>query len=126
MVKYIGIVVLGSILLIGCRSQKKMLQVTLVKEINEQMLRYTFISSEIVGDSLMVKLQYGGGCVKLHEFGLVRTASTTSGEVNIYLLHKTLTDTCTSLIGTELSYGISSLLNDKTITSIKLNGERNC
>jgi hypothetical protein len=122
--KIIIALTLALLLSLGCSSRKKIVQVPVVKEIDSKMLKYTFISSDIVGDSLKVKLQYGGGCVKPHQFALVRTASSTPGEVAIYLLHKTLTDRCKALVRAELSYGISSLLQDKSITSIKLNGEK--
>jgi hypothetical protein len=124
MVKTVTLLLAILLVLAACHGRKKIAQVPIVKEIDTKMLKYTFISSEIQGDSLNVKLQYGGGCVKPHEFKLVRTASTLPGEVNLYLLHTTLTDKCKALVRTELNFAINTLIQDTSINSIKLNGEK--
>ena len=106
----------------SCTGRK--LAIPMVKEVDRAELKYTFISSEIVGDSLEVKLQYGGGCIKPHLFDLVQTASTEQGEVVLWLLHKTLDDKCRALVKTEVKFDISSVLGKEGVTSIKLNGEK--
>ena len=115
---------LAGVILVSCAGKKKVMQVPLVNEIDQKMLKYTFISSGIVEDSLQVKVQYGGGCVRPHEFLLVQTKSDSVGQANIYLLHTTLNDRCRALVRAERSFSISSLLQDSAITSIVLNGEK--
>ncbi len=103
-------------------SSKKYIAVPLAKEVNKQELKYTFISSNVVGDSLNVKVQYGGGCIRPHIFNVMQTPRIKPNEVNIWLLHKTLDDRCKALVRVEHNFDIAPLLQDSTVTSIKLNG----
>ena len=98
--------------------------VPFVKEIDRSELKYTFISSEIIGDSLVAKVQYGGGCIKPHLFDLVQTSKDDRGTVYLWLLHKTTDDKCRALVRISRSYDISTILKDSTVTSIKLNGDK--
>ncbi len=118
-------IVLFSILcfaIISC--SKKIIGVPFVKEIDRTELKYTFISSEIVGDSLIAKVQYGGGCIRPHIFDLVQTSKDDDGGVYLWLLHKTTDDKCRALVRVSRSYDISSILSDTSVTSIKLNGDK--
>lgn len=124
MVKKITIVALVLIALVSCKARKKVIEVPLQKEVDRKDLSYTFISSDIVGDTLVAKLQYGGGCVKPHQFALVQTPRVKADEVNIYLLHTTYDDRCKALVRTEQKFSIATLLKDSSVKSIKLNGEK--
>lgn len=124
MVKIRIVALLFVAMLFGCSLQKKIMEVPLVLEVDKKDLSYTFISSEIVGDTLVAKLQYGGGCVKPHQFSLVQTPRVEKGEVNIWLKHTTYDDKCKALVRTEQKFSIATLLKDATISSIKLNGEK--
>jgi hypothetical protein len=124
MVKYSIAAIFCLIVWAGCGIHKKVMEVPLVPLVEKKDLSYTFISSEIVGDTLVAKLQYGGGCVKPHQFSLVQTPRVEKGEVNIWLKHTTYDDKCKALVRTEQKFSIASLLKDATITSIKLNGEK--
>ncbi|MEY2923890.1 MAG: hypothetical protein RLZZ337_430 [Bacteroidota bacterium] len=124
MVKKITLIAMVILVLTSCKARKKTIEVPTQKEIDKKDLSYTFISSEIVGDSLVAKLQYGGGCIKPHQFSLVQTPRVKADEVNIYLLHTTYDDRCKALVRTEQKFSIASLLKDNSIKSIKLNGEK--
>lgn len=124
MVKKITLVLLVLVAMVSCKSRKKLVEVPLQKEVEKRDLSYTFISSEIVGDTLVAKLQYGGGCIKPHQFALVQTPRVKADEVNIYLLHTTYDDRCKALVRTEQKFSIASLLKDSSVKSIKLNGEK--
>ena len=122
MIKNLAFFLLLSIAIVSC--SKKTISVPFVKEIDRSELKYTFISSDIIGDSLVAKVQYGGGCIKPHLFDLVQTSKDDRGTVYLWLLHKTTDDKCRALVRISRSYDISTILKDSTVTSIKLNGDK--
>ena len=120
--KKIGIVLISLIVIGAC--SKKIVGIPFVKEIDRSELKYTFISSEIVEDSLVAKIQYGGGCIKPHVFNLVQTNKDDNGRAYLWLLHKTTDDKCKAIVRTTRTYDVSTLLKDSTVKSIQLNGDK--
>ena len=121
-IKNLAFFLLLSIAILSC--SKKTIGVPFVKEIDRTELKYTFISSDIVGDSLVAKIQYGGGCIQPHVFDLVQTSRDDLGKVYLWLLHKTKDDKCRALVRVTRTYDISTILQDSTVTSIVLNGDK--
>ncbi|MBT8327675.1 MAG: hypothetical protein KJP21_08120 [Bacteroidia bacterium] len=122
MIKNFAFVLVLFLALVSC--SRKTIGVPFVKEIDRNELKYTFISSNIIGDSLVAKVQYGGGCIKPHLFELVQTTKDDAGTVYLWLLHKTKDDKCRALVRVSRAYDVSTILKDPSVTSIKLNGDK--
>lgn len=88
---------------------------------------FTILSMKTMKDSLIVEVQYGGGC-QVHEFSLFSNgmyAKSLPMQVDIHLHHVSNNDMCRALLTRRLAFDISKL-KPKNSSSLNLiiNGDR--
>ena len=86
-------------------------------EIDAALLNYTVNSKSIEDENLIIKVQYGGGAIRPHEFDLVEQ-SISKDSVNLVLLHLTQNDRARAIMRSELSYNIRYYLKKNLIISL--------
>lgn len=124
MVKVVIIILLTSVLFMTCKTRKKNINFPykVVSEINDEYTRYLLQDVAIKGDSISIKVQYGGGCVKPHVFEIVELRSDNDSKIQLYLVHLTTNDRCKALLRETLTFDLKPYfeLNSK---SVFLNGQ---
>ncbi len=89
--------------------------------------QFDILSTRINGDSLLVQVQYGGGCEK-HEFTMhtnLMWMKSLPPQLNLWLEHKSNNDMCRALITETIAFDLSAVQNKSTKTSVLiLNGDR--
>ena len=92
--------------------------------INKQDLLFHINKMAIKDKILLVQVQYGGGCVKPHEFELITNGIINKeGGMDFYLLHKTHNDMCKALLIEDLTFNLEKLYNlqSNVLKNIRIN-----
>lgn len=125
MVKGIIVILLTFLLFMTCKTRKKNINFPykVVSEINDEYTRYLLQDVAIKGDSISIKVQYGGGCVKPHVFEIVELRSDNDSKFQLYLLHLTTNDRCRALLRETLTFVLKPYF-DQNSKSVFLNGQQ--
>jgi hypothetical protein len=73
---------------------------------------FRILSAQIQGNFIEIEVQYGGGCVELHDFTLTGSPNLLKSNPPqriIQLTHDSKNDMCKALITKKLKFGISNL-----------------
>jgi hypothetical protein len=146
----ISIIIILSIFLVQCRKKKETASVSdnndprkqgKEKPMNELMTihadinykwpgttdPYDILETRLNGDTLAIKVQYGGGC-EPHDFQMhqnMHWKKSMPPQLNIYLEHKNNNDMCRALITQDLYFDLSTCRYNKGNSVILiLNGDR--
>lgn len=95
-----------------------------IDNIDKQDLLFHIKDLVIKDKTLLVQVQYGGGCVKPHVFELVTDGVIDKdGIMDFYLLHKTHNDMCKALLFEDLSFDLAQLysLKSSVLKNIRVN-----
>jgi len=115
------VILLGAMVMLGaCKSKKDAAATTVTPATPEKMLavkdkvehedwniRFGMRKGQVVGDSLMIRVKYGGGC-NPHKFTL-ETEKGQEGTIKLMLLHHTNDDPCKAFVNEHLKFDISPL-----------------
>lgn len=125
MVKGIIVILLTFLLFMTCKTREKNINFPykVVSEINDEYTRYLLQDVAIKGDSISIKVQYGGGCVKPHVFEIVELRSDNDSKFQLYLLHLTTNDRCRALLRETLTFVLKPYF-DQNSKSVFLNGQQ--
>lgn len=124
MVKVVIIIILTSLLFMTCKTRKKNINLPykVVTEINDEYTRYLVQDAVIKSDSISIKVQYGGGCVKPHVFEIVELRSDNDNRIQLYLLHLTTNDRCKALLRETLTFDLKPYFEQNS-KSVFLNSQ---
>jgi hypothetical protein len=73
---------------------------------------FKILNAEIIGNFMEIEVQYGGGCVELHDFTLIGSpnlAKSLPPQRAIQLIHDSKNDTCKALITKKIKFSITNL-----------------
>ena len=93
-------------------------------KLEKEDLLFHLLEAFLTNQVLELEVQYGGGCIKPHEFVLVSDGIIDeNGLMKFYLLHKTHDDHCKALIIENLSFDLKKLyqLDSERLSGILLN-----
>jgi hypothetical protein len=107
-----------------CKSRKKNIEFPykIVSEIKTEYTRYHIKEVAINGDSISIKVQYGGGCVKPHIFEIVELKNDNDSRIQLHLLHLTTNDRCKALLRETLTFDLKPYFNLNS-KSVFFNGQ---
>lgn len=95
-----------------------------INSIDKEDLLFQMVSANLMDQVLNIQVQFGGGCISVHQFELVTNGVITAdGVMEFFVLHKTHDDYCKALLIKDLTFNLNEIYNleSEKLKSIKLN-----